>query len=154
MKVSNVWRWLAVQRLIICQLDVVLSLADKKGNPIPARLYVRVTQNSILVVTGDAKEQAETSAKKLSRALVSDVSGALTNITDALSDQQKLVTSFNSLMKKFEPLIKIADEVAKVRFICIFSFIGLSEFIISPKDPSLCQFCVASAFCRTEGGST
>ena len=115
MKVSNVWRWLAVQRLIICQLDVVLSLADKKGNPIPARLYVRVTQNSILVVTGDAKEQAETSAKKLSRALVSDVSGALTNITDALSDQQKLVTSFNSLMKKFEPLIKIADEVAKVR---------------------------------------
>ena len=94
---------------------MVLSLADKHGNPIPSRLYVRITQDPILVVAGDAKEQAETSAEKLSRPLDSDVSGVLTNISDTLSDQQKLVTSFNALMKKFEPLIKIADEVAKVR---------------------------------------
>ena len=94
---------------------MVLSLADKKGNPSPARLYVRVTQDSILVVAGDAKEQAETSAKKISRPLVSDVSDTLTNISNTLSDQQKLLTSFDGLMKKFEPLIKIADEVAKVR---------------------------------------
>ena len=93
---------------------MVLSLADKKGNPSPARLYVRVTQYSILVVAGDAKEQAGTSAKKLSQPLVCDVPGALTNISDTLSDQQKLVTSFKALMKRFEPLIKIADEVAKV----------------------------------------
>ena len=36
-------------------------------------------------------------------------------MSDTLSNQQKLVTSFNGLLKKFEPLIKIADEVAKVR---------------------------------------
>jgi hypothetical protein len=133
---------------------VVLSLVDKQGNPSAAQLYVRVTQDSILVVAGDAKEQAETSAKKLSHPLVSDVSGALTNISDTLSDQQKLVASFNALMKKFEPLIKIADQVAKVRFFYISSFIEWFEFTISSKDPSLCQFCVASAFCRTEGELT
>ena len=94
---------------------MVLSLVDKQGNPSSAQLYVRVTQDSTLVVAGDAKEQAEGSAKKLSQPLVSDVSDTLTNISDTLSDQQKLVASFNSLMKKFEPLIKIADEVAKVR---------------------------------------
>ena len=94
---------------------MVLSLVDKQGNPSSAQLYVRVTQDSTLVVAGDAKEQAEGSAKKLSQPLVSDVTGTLTNIFDTLSDQQKPVASFNSLMKKFEPLIKIADEVAKVR---------------------------------------
>ena len=36
-----------------------------------------------------------------------------TDISGALS---KLVTSFNALMKKFEPSVKIVDEVAKVRF--------------------------------------
>ena len=87
---------------------MVLSLVDKQGNPSPAQLYVRVTHDSMLVVAGDAKEQAGRSAKKLSQPLVSDVSDTLTNISDTLSDQQKLVASFNSLMKKFEPLIKIA----------------------------------------------
>ena len=94
---------------------MVLSLVDKQGNLSSAQLYVRVAQDSTLVVAGDAKEQAERSAKKLAQPLVSDASDTLTNISDTLSDQQKLVASFNSLMKKFEPLIKIADEVAKVR---------------------------------------
>ena len=65
-------------------------------------------------IAGHALEQAQALAQNLSPPLVSTVS-ALTNMSDTLSNQQKLVTSFNALLKKFEPLIKIADEVAKVR---------------------------------------
>jgi hypothetical protein len=90
-------------------------LVDKKGNPSPAKLSVRITQDSASAVAGDALDQTKTSAQKLLQPIVSDVSDVFTNISDTLSNQQKLVTSFNSLMKKFEPLIKIADEVAKVR---------------------------------------
>ena len=59
-------------------------------------------------VAGDVVEQAQMFAQKLSQPLVS-------NASDTLSNQQKLVTSFNALMKRFEPLVKIADEVAQVR---------------------------------------
>jgi hypothetical protein len=59
-------------------------------------------------------EQAQTSAKKLSQPLVSNVPDAFTNISDTLSNQQKLVASFSALMKQLEPLVKIGDEVAKV----------------------------------------
>jgi hypothetical protein len=90
-------------------------LVDTKGNPSPAKLSVRITQDSTFAVAGDALEQTQAFAQKLSQPLGSNVSDTLTNISDALSDQQKLVTSFNDLMKKFEPLVKIADEVAKVR---------------------------------------
>jgi phage-related minor tail protein len=90
-------------------------LVDRKGNPSPAKLSVRITQDSTSAVAGDALEQAQTFAQKLSQPLVSNVSDAFTNISDTLSNQQNLVTSFNALMKKFEPLVKIADEVAKVR---------------------------------------
>ena len=90
-------------------------MVDKKGNPSPAKLSVRITQNATSAVAGDALEQAQTFAQKLSQPLVANVSDALTNVSDTLSNQQKLVTSFSSLMKKFEPLIWIADEVAKVR---------------------------------------
>ena len=104
---------------------MVLSLTDKRGNASPARLYVRVTEDSVLLAAGDAKQQAESSAKKLSQPLVSDVSGPFTNISDTLSDQEKLVASFKSLMTKFEPFIKIADQIAKVR--SSLSFLSLNQ---------------------------
>ena len=44
-----------------------------------------------------------------------NVSNTFTNNSDALPNEQQLVTSFNGLMTKFKPLIEIADEVAKVR---------------------------------------
>ena len=93
---------------------MVLSLVDKKGDPSPGRLYVRVTQDSISAVAGDAVEQARTSAKKLSRPLVSNASDAITNISDALSHQQTLVTSFEAVLQQLKPLVKIGDEISKV----------------------------------------
>ena len=89
-------------------------MVDWKGNPSLAKLSVRITQDSTSAVAGDALEQAPMLTQKLSQPLVSKASDALTNISGTLSNQQKLVTSFSGLMKKFEPLIKIADEVAKV----------------------------------------
>ena len=53
-------------------------------------------------------------------------------------------------MKKFEPLVKIADEVAKVR--SAVSYPSLDHLF--PKDPSLRQSRVACAFCRIEGELT
>ena len=52
---------------------------------------------------------------EMSNELVSNVSVILTNISDAIPDEQRLVTLFNALMKEFEPLVQIADKVAKVR---------------------------------------
>ena len=96
-------------------LDVILSLVDRKGNPSPAKLSVQITQGSTSTVAGDALEQAQRFAQKLSQPLVSNVSDAFTNMSDTLSNHKKLVISFNALMKRFEPLVTIADEVAKVR---------------------------------------
>ncbi|KIM89872.1 hypothetical protein PILCRDRAFT_812653 [Piloderma croceum F 1598] len=93
--------------------DVVLSLVDKKGNQCPARLSVRVTQDSTSAVAGGAVEQAQTSAQMLSRPLV-NVSDALTNVSNTLLNQQNIVTSFDALMKKVEVLVKVGDEVAKI----------------------------------------
>ena len=86
---------------------MVLSLVDKRGNPSLARLYVRVIRDSISAVAGDAVKQAQTSAKKVTRPLISDV-------PDGLSDQQILITSFDALLKQFKPLVKIGDEIFQV----------------------------------------
>ena len=135
------------------RLDVVLSLVDREGNPSPAKLSIRITQGSTSAVAGSALELAQTFAQKLPQPLVSTAS---TNMSDTLSNQQKLLTSFNALLQKFEPLVKIGDEVAKVRS-SVYSpsgFIERSDLIFSSKDPSLCQFCMASAFCRNESELT
>jgi hypothetical protein len=90
-------------------------LFDRKGNPSPAKLSVRITQNSTSSVAGDALELAKKSAKEFSQPLISKMSDALTDTSDTISNQENLVASFDTLMKKFEPLVKIGDEVAKVR---------------------------------------
>jgi len=96
-------------------LDVVLSLVDKKGNPSPARLSLRVTQDSTSAVAGGAVEQAQASAQKLlGPVVVADVSDAITNAVNAVSNQQTLITPFEALMDKLGVLVKIGDEIAKV----------------------------------------
>ena len=95
--------------------DVVLSLFDKKGDPSPAKLSLRITQNSTSAVAGDTLERAKTSAKEFSQPLISKMSDAFIDTSDTISNQKNLVASFDTLMKKFEPLVKIGDEVAKVR---------------------------------------
>ena len=108
MKESNI-TGVAIPRLIVRQSDVVLSLVDKKGNQSPARLYVRVAQDSISAVAGHAVEQAQMSVKKLSQPLASNVADALLD-----TNKQSLVTSFDALLMHLKPLVKIGDEIAKV----------------------------------------
>ena len=124
-------------------------MVDKKGKPSLARLYVRVTQDSISAVAGDAVKQAERSAQKLSPPLVSNVSDAFTNISDALSHQQELVTRFDALLMQFKPLVKIGDQIAKV--CSLFSPVTIRMNSLFPKDPSLCEFRVDGPFGRNEG---
>ena len=106
-------------------------------------------QDSASAAAGDAIKQVQSSAAQLLQPLVSNVSDAITNISDTVANQQNLVTSFDALMKLFAPLVKIGDEVAKVCSICS-SFYDLNRSFIK-KDPSLCQFRVASALRRNEG---
>ena len=80
-------------------------MVDRKGNSSSAKLSVRIKQDSFAVV-GDALEQTQAFAQRLSQPLVSN---------HDVSDQQKLVISFNAFKKKFKSLVKIAEEVAKVR---------------------------------------
>src|SRR5258705_5605348 len=95
-------------------------------------------------------DQAQTSAQKLLRPLVSDASDAFTNIPDTLSNQQNLVTSFQALMTRLEPLVKIGDEVAKVFSSPPSLLDDLNSSLFVQIDPSLCQFCMESAFRRNE----
>ena len=123
---------------------MILSLVDKEGKPSSARLYVRVTQDSISAIAGDAVEQAQSSAKKLSRPFIPDVSATVL-------DKQSLVTSFDTLLMQFKPLVKIGDEISKV---CSPFFPVMTRiYLIFLKDPSLCQFRVDGAFRRDEGNS-
>jgi hypothetical protein len=85
---------------------VVLSLVDKDGNPSAARLYVRVTQDSMSAVADHAVELAQASAK-FPRPLDSYVFGTLL-------DKQSLATSIGAVLKLIKPLVKIGDEIAKV----------------------------------------
>jgi len=50
-------------------------------------------------------------AQKLSQPIVVNSSDALTNISNAVSNQRNIVTSFDVLMKV---LVKVGDEVAKI----------------------------------------
>ena len=65
-------------------------------------------------MAGDAVEQAQTSAQGLAPPLATKVSDTVTNISDTWTNQQNLVVSFDSLMKKLGVLVKVGDEVAKV----------------------------------------
>jgi hypothetical protein len=78
-------------------------------------------------IAGFAVEQAQMAAQKLSQPLVPNVSGAVTDDADSVSNQQNLIGSFDALMKKLGVLIKVGDEVAHV---CSSYLIARSELII------------------------
>ena len=71
-------------------------------------------QESTSIVAGDAVEQAQTSVQGLAPPLATNVSDAVTNISDIWTNQQNLVVLFDSLMQKLGVLVKVGDEVAKV----------------------------------------
>jgi hypothetical protein len=97
------------------KLDVVLPLADKKGNPSPAQLSVRVIQDSMSAVAGVAVDQrAQASAQKLTGlVVVATAPNAATDISNAVSNQQNIITPFESFMKKIGILVTIGDQVSK-----------------------------------------
>ena len=65
-------------------------------------------------MAGGAVEQAQASVQKLSQPLVVSVADALTNVSNAVSNQQNLITWFDALMNKLELLVRVGDEVTKV----------------------------------------
>jgi hypothetical protein len=75
-----------------------------------------MTQDSTSAVAVGAVKHAQKSAQNLSRPLVVNASDDLANISNTLSNQQNIITSFVALMKKVEVLVKVGDEVAKVCF--------------------------------------
>jgi len=89
-------------------------LTDKKGNPSTGRLTIRITQQSTSVVAGTAVKQALLSGTNHPQPLAINMSNAVTDLTDAASNQQKLVTSFGFLLDKVGILLTVGDEVAKV----------------------------------------
>jgi hypothetical protein len=99
----------------INNIVVILSLTDKKGNPSTGRLTIRITQQSMTVVAGTAVEQALLFGTNRPQPLaINNMPNAVTDLTDAASNQQKLVTSFGSLLDKVGILVSVGDEVAKV----------------------------------------
>ena len=101
---------------LVC-LDVVLSLVDKAGNPNASRLSIRITQDLTPIIAGCAVEQAHAMAHDLTQPFVVDAANALATISDTVSNQQNLITTFDALMNKLGILMKMGDEVAKVWFL-------------------------------------
>jgi hypothetical protein len=102
-------------------------------------------------VASTAVEQAQLSGKKLPQPLVvNTMANAITDRINTASNQQNLLTSFNSLLDKVGILLTVGNEVAKVRLLLYsYSFHHHKMF----KDASLREFCVASALCRNQGTS-
>jgi hypothetical protein len=100
----------------LVDLDVVLSLIDEEGNPSAGQLSIRVTQDSTAAIAGDAVEEAQARTRSMTQPPVADAAKALTAISDTVSNQQNLITSFDALVNKLGVLVKIGDEVAKVWF--------------------------------------
>ena len=126
-------------------------MTDKRGNPSPGRLTIRIAQLSMSAVASAAVEQAQLSGKQLPQPLVvNTMANTVTDLTNTASNQQNLVTSFGSLLDKVGVLLTVGDKVAKVWLLLYsYSFHHPKMF----KDTSLCEFCVASALCRTQGTS-
>jgi len=69
----------------------------------------------VSAVAGTALEQALLSGKNLPQPLaVNAMFSAVTDLTNAASNQQNLVISFGSLLDKVGILLTVGDEVAKV----------------------------------------
>jgi hypothetical protein len=100
----------------LVDLDVVLSLIDKEGNPSAGQLSIRVTQDSTAAIAGGAVKEAQARTQNVTQPFVADAANALTAISDTVSNQQNLITSFDALMNKLGVLVKIGDEIAKVWF--------------------------------------
>jgi hypothetical protein len=115
-------------------LDLVLSLTDKRGSPSTGRLTIQIAQES-MPAAAMALEQALTSAQNLSQPSVANMSDAVTHLTNTASNQKSLIKSFGSLLGKVEMLVKVGDEVAKV---CLLQYSNLSYRSKTVKDTSLC----------------
>jgi hypothetical protein len=100
-------------------LDVVLSLADERGNPSTGRLTVQIAHQSMPDVAGDNVEHARTAAQKRSSPPIVNAVDGVTDSAGTVSNQMGLVTSLGSLLGKVEILVKIGDEVAKVCLCCV-----------------------------------
>jgi hypothetical protein len=95
-------------------LDVILPLSDESGNPSRGRLAIRIAEQFVSAAA-NAVQQARVAEQNLSLPPVAKFSDAVTSITDAASTRKDLVTSIGSLMSKVETLVKVGDEIAKVR---------------------------------------
>ena len=119
-------------------LDVFLSLVEKGEIPVLVPLSIRVTQQSTSFVAGEAIEQAQTSVQKLSEPPVAGLPDVVKNVTNVVSNQN-LITSSDSLMKKIGVLVKVGNEVAKVRPLEASILSHLSKinqrFILTPTSP-------------------
>ena len=103
-------------------LDIVLSLVNRKGNPSPAKLSIRITQDSTSAVAGDAPEPAQTLSETLDE-------------------------TSNTLMKRFKPLVEISGQIPKVRSSVSSPSLDDPNRSSPPKkDTCLCSLRVECAF--------
>jgi len=93
--------------------DVVLSLADDRGNPSRGQLTIQITLPNTSVVASTV-EQAQISTQLLSAPLLVNVCDDITHLASTVSNQQTLVKSFKSVMDKVGILVNVGDELAKI----------------------------------------
>ncbi|KIJ24378.1 hypothetical protein M422DRAFT_274858 [Sphaerobolus stellatus SS14] len=94
--------------------DISLLLTDKKGKSSTGRLYLRVQQQTVEALGHVAVEEARKAEQRLSSSLDTQAVDSAGSSTNLVSNQKDIVTSFASLLRKVDGLVKLADEIAKI----------------------------------------
>ena len=119
---------------------------DGKGAPGSGRLAIRISEASGNSAAATAVGQARAVEQSLSPPPTAD---ALTTLTNTVENQSDLAKSITSLLAKVEILVKVGDELAKVRL--SLSLHHYSRWLKSVAGTSLCKLCLASALRGFEG---
>lgn len=120
-------------------LDIILALTEKKGTANSGKLAVRVTERP-----HSGAAAAIEVARRAERTLhTPQAIGAALSAIDPAQNQADLASGLSSLLGTINVLVKLGDEIAKVRIV-LYYFMGLFRIANPTLDPSLRQFCVAS----------
>lgn len=92
-------------------------------------------------------KRARAAEQALSPPEITVFTDATTSLANTITNQVNLTTSLSSLLDKVGILVKLGDEVAKVYPKLHHHYPCCTKIV---TDPSLCEFCLASALSRVK----
>lgn len=108
--------------------DIILTLKEKKDSGTSGQLAVRVIERSHSAAAA-VKETARAAERTLSGSRAGEV---VSNATRASSNQADLVPGLSALLGRISVLVKLGNEIAKVREALSFQYIANARYRFIP----------------------